>query len=161
MFSKNFLYGVLHHLSHNGRTLLFSMESFWAFVESCRWRKGDLTAGKLNIKRCARGAVFTSDLYVKSWRPTHTLNIEQNSNINIKRPWTMTSGGNLQPNRAKDTRYDIDMKSPATSRYILGRQAGTRQGVPKSTSVSIETPFSLVLSALPTQPAACASAFHK
>ena len=72
----------------------------------------------------------------------------------------MTSGGNLQPNRAEDTRYHIDMKSPAKA-GILGRQAGTRQGVPKSTLVSIETPFSLVLSALPTQPAACASAFHK
>ena len=55
-----------HTKRHNGRTLLFSMESFWAFVESCPRRKGDLTAGKLNIKRCARGAVFTSDLYVKT-----------------------------------------------------------------------------------------------
>ena len=45
-------------------------------MESCPWRKGDLTAGKLNIKRCARGAVFTSDLYVKT-----NAHIE-NSNIN-------------------------------------------------------------------------------
>ena len=125
-----------HTKRHNGRTLLFSMESFRAFVESCRWRKGDLTAGKLNIKRCARGAVFTSDLYVKSWRPSHTLNLEQNSNINIKRPWTMTSGGNLQPNRAKDTRYDIDMKSPAKQVYWADRRAPGKasQSLPRSRS---------------------------
>ena len=42
----------------------------------------------------------------------------------------MTSGGNLQPNRAKDTRYDIDMKSPATSRYI-GQTGGHQARRPK------------------------------
>ena len=42
----------------------------------------------------------------------------------------MTSGGNLQPNRAKDTKYDIDMKSPATSRYI-GQTGGHQARRPK------------------------------
>ena len=42
----------------------------------------------------------------------------------------MTSGGDLQPNRAKDTKYDIDMKSPATSRYI-GQTGGHQARRPK------------------------------
>ena len=42
----------------------------------------------------------------------------------------MTSGGDLRPNRAEDTRYDIDMKSPATSRYI-GQTGGHQARRPK------------------------------
>ena len=42
----------------------------------------------------------------------------------------MTSGGDLQPNRAEDTKYDIDMKSPATSRYI-GQTGGHQARRPK------------------------------
>ena len=48
----------------------------------------------------------------------------------------MTSGGNLQPNRAKDTRYDIDMKSPAKQVYWADRRAPGKasQSLPRSRS---------------------------
>ena len=124
--------------------------------------KRDLTTGKLNIKPSARGAVFTSDLYVNT--RTHIEYISNKISWGKSQPWQKTITSQRYhydhfyfPVQSSKMLYE---KLISLALHSIGttRQTVRHQGVPKSTSsIHSGSRTAEVLSDL-TRPA---RAFHK